>query len=568
MPAGIFQALGIVAQLSAPYFFKLIIDEAIGGGDAGLLWGYAGLSAVALGLASFLGYLARWSGERVAAGYWLEMRDRAFRHVVGMPMARHGDLQAGELVARVQFDTYSLQSLYLSVFPATVELVVGSAVTVVAMLILAPEMTWVTLAALPLVGAIGWVFRDRVGPLTRRVARAQGAVYAGVTEGLNGLEALKTYDARGQFADQLYASGESLRDAQLGLARFQAMLFPLLNFAIALVLLGVLVVGGQMVIGGALSVGTLVAYYYYVSRSLGPIRGATGIVFGWHRATAAHARLEEIFSVQEDQHHAEPPAALPQAPAALEFQDVVFRYETRKALPQDGAGPSEEGEPRPVLNGVSFSMGAGQRVALLGPSGSGKSTLGKLVARLYDPQEGQISYGGVALRDFEASTWRSIIGYVGQEVFLFHGSIAENIRFGALQAVGEAEVERCARIARVDEIAALKSEGLHAQVGEKGVQLSGGQRKRVGLARALVRRPRILVIDQLAADLEASLCRAIFEDLRREFPQMAILHVDHRVPAGFGPHEVFWMEGGKVAAHVEAEETSASAARTASGARA
>lgn len=541
LPSAIFQSLAILAQLTTPFLFKLIIDEAIGGGDLGLLWLYAGLSAAAFALASFFRYLARWSSQKLAADFWLRLRGRTFSHLVDLPMARHGRQQAGELVARVQFDTYSLRNLYTGVFPAVVELLVGSAVTVAALLYLAPMMTLVALGAIPVVFLIAWVFRDKIGPLTKRVATFQGKVYAGVTEGLNGLEALKTYDDRGQFAQKLQKDGEGLRDAQLELAQFQAMLFPLLNFAIAVVLLGVLVAGGQMVIGGALTVGTLVAYYYYVSRSLGPIRGATGIVFGWHRAQAARGRLEELFAVDDALPHPDPPQAIPEStadsPAIFAFEHVSFEYEPDK----------------PVLSDVSFELAPGGRVALLGASGNGKSTLSKLVARLYDPLEGQITYAGRALTQFEETAWRAKIGYVGQEVFLFHGSIADNIRFGALDEVSDAQVERVARIARVDAIAAGKLDGLAAEVGEKGVKLSGGQRKRIGLARALIRNPRILVVDQLAADLEADLCQAIFADLRREFCDLAILHVGHRVPAGFGAGAAYWMERGMLEPIVDHE---------------
>lgn len=541
IPSAIFQSLSILAQLTTPFLFKLIIDEAIGGGELDLLWLYAGLSAAAFGLASLFRFLARWSSEKLAADFWLELRGRTFSHLVNLPMARHGAQQAGDLIARVQFDTYSLRNLYTGVFPSVVELLVGSAVTMVALLYLEPMMTLVALGAFPIIFLIAWVFRDKIGPLTKRVAKYQGKVYAGVTEGLNGLESLKTYDDRGQFAAQLQEDGEGLRDAQLELARFQAMLFPLLNFAIALILLGVLVAGGQMVIEGALSVGTLVAYYYYVSRSLGPIRGATGIVFGWHRAQAARARLDELFAIKDSLPAPVPPEPIPapsaHAPTILAFEHVSFEYEPDK----------------PVLRDVSFELPSGARLALLGASGNGKSTLGKLVARLYDPLAGQITYAGRALTQFEETAWRTTIGYVGQEVFLFHGSIADNIRFGALEEVSDADIARVARIARVDAIAQGRAGGLGAQVGEKGARLSGGQRKRIGLARALIRNPRILVIDQLAADLEADLCRAIFADLRREFPELAILHLGHRVPAGFEPDAVYWMERGVLQPYVDEE---------------
>jgi ABC-type multidrug transport system fused ATPase/permease subunit len=223
--------------------------------------------------------------------------------------------------------------------------------------------------------------------------------------------------------------------------------------------------------------------------------------------------------------------------ADLSFQRVSFAYSTYET----------------ALETFNLDSPAGHRVALLGPSGSGKSTTGKLIPRLFDPQEGRILRNGVDLRELDIEELRATIGYVGQDVFLFDGSIRENILFGGDEDTDEAQLRKAVEHACVDEILERKDCDLDAPVGEGGAMLSGGQKKRVALARALVRDPSILVIDQLAADLQEDLCREIFESIRRHY-EVSILYLGHRVPAGFDPDAVYWMEEGTIKRRMEPTE--------------
>ena len=314
-----------------------------------------------------------------------------------------------------------------------------------------------------------------------------------------------------------------------------------------MVLLGTLGIGGQMVLNDAMSVGTLVAFYFYVSRSLGPMRQAPGIVFGWYRAKAAHDRLEELFDLELTIDDPSRPAEVPDGVPQVAFSEVEFAYQ-HPSLPGDG---DEEGAPAGeeaiALDGVNLEIAPGGRCVILGPSGSGKSTTGKLVARLFDPQAGAITADATPLPRFRLEEWRAKIGFVGQEVGLIRGTLRENIVFG-LEEIDEAALERALEVAGVDPIVDEKPDGLATEVGEQGAKLSGGQRKRVALARALVRDPDILVVDQFAADIEQRLCREIFEAVRRDY-EVSILYLGHRIPAGLEPDDVYWMEHGRLEPH-------------------
>jgi ABC-type multidrug transport system fused ATPase/permease subunit len=527
----------LVAQLltlALPYLLKLVIDHAIVAKDLAMLW-YLGAAGVALfGFSSIARYFGRLAASKAAERFCVDLRKRVVHHLQGLSLSYHRSRKLGDLAARVQWDTFALKQFVGSTIPAVVELVVGMVGTAVILLVLAPKLFLLTFAAIPAAALIAYVYRNKIQPLSRKLSAARGQLNSTIHESLSCVEEVKLYDSGHEFERRLGEQAAMEAETEVELTRHQAKLFPLLNFGISFVLLGVLVAGGHMAIAGTLTVGTLVAYYYYVSRALAPIRSASGLVIGWQRTKGAYERLEELLESDERLFESDSPSVLDEGGVRVEVQDVTFAYRS-----------STTGETFTALDGVSFSLDAGERVVLLGPSGAGKSTTGKLIPRLFDPDDGEVTVNGVSLRDLDLDAWRLKIGYVGQEVLLFDGTIEENIVFGAPGEVGGDQLQRVVEVARVDDVIANKDAGLQTPVAEKGAKLSGGQKKRIALARALIREPVILVIDQLAADLQEDLCREIFENIRRDF-DVSILYLGHRVPAGFEPDKVFWMEEGRI----------------------
>lgn len=527
-------ALHQLLALALPYLLKLFIDHAIAAKDATMLWYLGGAGVALFGLASIARYFGRLSASKAAEEYCLDLRKRVVEHLQGLSLSYHRSRKLGDLVARVQWDTYALKLFVGNTIPAVVELVVGMLGTAIILLVLAPKLFLLTFAAIPAAAIIAYVYRNKIQPLSRKLSHTRGQLNSTAHEALSCVEEIKLYDSSHEFEQKLNEQAALEAETEVELARHQAKLFPLLNFGISFVLLGVLVAGGHMAIAGTLTVGTLVAYYYCVSRALAPIRSASGLVIAWQRTKGAHERLEELLASDDRLPEADSPRTLPAGPLRIDVEDVTFTYHNPVT-----------GEDFTALNGVSFSIEAGERVVLLGPSGAGKSTTSKLIPRLFDPDQGDVRANGVSLRDLDIDQWRTKIGYVGQEVLLFDGTIRENIVFGAPGDVTDEQLARAVRVARVDDVIANKDEGLDTHVAEKGAQLSGGQKKRIALARALIREPSILVIDQLAADLQEDLCRDIFENIRREF-SVSILYLGHRIPAGFQPDKVFWMEDGRI----------------------
>jgi ABC-type multidrug transport system fused ATPase/permease subunit len=443
----------------------------------------------------------------------------------------------GELAAAAQYDNHTVKSFLMGVVPGAVEIVVTIAGTAVALAYLEPQLLVLAFVPLPVVGLLAYLYTNKITPLATHRNEMYGEVYSTIQEALHALEDIKVYDHEDEFPERLRKEARELEDVTVNLEKQQHRIFPAINTGIALMLVGILVGGGHFAVAGTITVGTLVAYYYYVSRALGPLRSASSLVVSFQAAKAAVKRIRSVLEAPIGEKSGGDALSLAVRAADLSFQRVSFAYSTYET----------------ALETFNLDIPAGHRVALLGPSGSGKSTTGKLIPRLFDPQEGRILRNGVDLRELDIEELRATIGYVGQDVFLFDGSIRENILFGGDEDTDEAQLRKAVEHACVDEILERKDCDLDAPVGEGGAMLSGGQKKRVALARALVRDPSILVIDQLAADLQEDLCREIFESIRRHY-EVSILYLGHRVPAGFDPDAVYWMEEGTIKRRMEPTE--------------
>ncbi|RAL25052.1 hypothetical protein DL240_02230 [Lujinxingia litoralis] len=535
----------VVAQLiglATPYLIKLAIDEGIAGRDADLLWviGLGGLVLYVLG--ALTRYAGQWLATRAAEDCWQRARDDVFGHVQSLSLSYLARQRTGDLVNRIYGDTYQIKQLAISALPALISLLVGVGGTGIIIWWLDPRLAF--LAALPL--PLGWLllatFRNRVRPMSRLRLERLSALHSALHEGLGGIADIQALGAGKVFATRVRHAGTALKDAELELAHHRARLGPAVDLALSLVLLATLVIGGQFVINDTLSVGTLVVFYFYISRCLGPLRGVPGILYSWHGARAAAERVDALLAVDERVHPPEK-ARLP-APGAIgvEVEDLAFGYGTPPA-----SGDEAPGQAPQVLEALSLSVAPGEAAAILGPSGAGKSTTGRLLLNLFEPRSGRVSLQGIDARQWPSKELRRRVGYVGQEIFLFDGSLHDNLLIGLSAAerdVAGAHLGDVLEVSGLAEMVASHPEGLELSVGERGAQLSGGQKKRVALARALLRHPDLVIIDQMATDLEESLNARIFQALRAR--GLTLIYLGHRVPAGLNPEHVFWMEGGRL----------------------
>lgn len=516
--------------LVAPYLVKLTIDDAIATGDTHVLWWIAGVGAGLYVVRAMCQWWNRWGFTRAEEILRLELRQRVFDHVLSLDLGYHKQVGQGRLLSRVEADTVEVASLLTQVAPGLWGVGLQMVATFAMLLWLAPQLTLMALLPMPVLLTLAWVFDRRIKPKTRARLAHRSALYGTLAEVFDSMESVLIYNGQRQVRERLDKDAQRVQDVGLSLGRDRAGLFPALDLVIGCVLLLVLVIGANLVLEQTLSVGAVAAYYVYLSRTLAPVRSLPGIIFGWHRANAALERTHALLMRQSALHEPKDPVVLPAQPLALHLDGVGFAYDA-----------SSERALR-ALEGVSCVVKPGARVAILGPSGAGKSTLSRLIPRLIDPTQGCVRWGDVDLRDIPLAQAREAVGYVGQEVFLFDDTLRANVCFG-LSTHTEDMFQRALHDACVHDILAQHNEDDSMMLGPKGSKLSGGQRKRVALARALMREPRVLVIDQLASELEASLNAQIFQQLRAR-QNMGILYLGHRLPEDFEPTAVHRLEGG------------------------
>jgi ATP-binding cassette subfamily B protein AbcA/BmrA len=516
--------------LAAPALIKVILDGLTP--DVTPEW-LATVCAVGVGiyaaraLASYTQRIALGTAsERMTA----EARARAFAHVLDRDLSFHASYPPGQLSALVHADTAEVVALTCATLPSALSLGLTIAGTGVALVVLAPELALLALAPLPVLAILAVLFERRVRAASQGLARSRGDIYASVHEALTGAEGIAIAGAADLFERRLDDATDTYLDDALGLLRHRSLLFPALDFTLSSVMLAALATGGYFIAQGDLTTGAVVAFYAYVARALAPIRTAPSLLYSWHRARAARERLDRALT-PPDARDAKGHDPLPPREAPLRARDVTFSYH-----PDDPARS-------PALDGLNLELAPGARVAILGPSGAGKSTLGRLFALLVAPQSGELLVGDTPLSRIDPDAWLPEVGYVGQQVFLFDAPLRENILLG--NPTPDDELALATRVACVDDMLGADL-SLDSSPGFSGRSLSGGQQKRVALARALCRRPRLLIIDQLASDLEEPLNRRIFEGIRAHY-DLSILYLGHRVPAGFAPDAVFWLEGGSLA---------------------
>jgi len=516
--------------LVLPYLLKLVVDAMLQKKPlVYLLW----LAAVGVGVfvvQFILGVARRYLIARNAESAHKHLRERLLDASLTAGLLSLKKQPPGHVATLVELDSRAILSFPEAVLPSALSLATTLLGTAAVLVWLSPQLFFLILLPAPIVLLIGRAFHKSIAKRSKELQNARAGIFAVLFEAFASIESIKIYGGEDAFSERVRERGERVYENADALIGQRAWLFPTLNLVLSSLMLSALVAGGYMVSQDMTSTSIVVAVYLYLSRMLAPVRGATELLYGWHRYHASEQRIQDFLGSIEPLPLLPSPKPLPPGPNALLLEDVSFKY-------ADGA---------PVLSGLNLEVGVGDWVAILGPSGAGKSTLGKLVPRLFDPDAGRLLLGEIPLTELDLDALRGEIGYVGQEVLLFEGTLRENLLFGVREEVDEDFLAWVIDIARVRPIVDEREEGLESMLGQGGGDLSGGQKKRVALARALLRRPEVIVIDQMASDLEASLNREIFTRLSEEF-EGAILYLGHRVPDGFTPDAVYWLEAGQLA---------------------
>ncbi|WP_420706548.1 ABC transporter ATP-binding protein [Streptomyces sp. NRRL F-5727] len=535
---------GMALLALVPLITKVIIDDVIGTGTRSLtMW--TGLLLGAAVLVYVLTYVRRYYGGRLALDVQRDLRDDMYGTILRLDGRRQDELSTGQVVGRATSDLQLIQGL-LFMLPMTIGNVLLFLISLAVMAWLSIPLTLVALAVAPALWWIAKRSRTRLHPATW-AAQQEAAGVAGVVDGaVTGVRVVKGFGQEEQETGKIREAGRKLFAARLRTIRLNSLYTPALQAVPALGQVAVLALGGWLAYKGQITLGTFVAFSAYLASLVGPVRMLAMVLTVGQQARAGVERVVELIDTEPA--IADGVKELPaDAPATVEFDDVSFGY---------GAG---DGGGKPVLDGFSLELRAGETVALVGSSGSGKSTVSLLLPRFYDVDRGAVLVGGHDVRELTLESLRAAIGLVPEDSFLFSDTVRANIAYGVPDATDE-QVEAAARAARADRFIAELPDGYATKVGEHGLTLSGGQRQRIALARAILTDPRLLVLDDATSAVDAKVEHEIHEALKAVMAGRTTLLIAHRRSTLGLADRIAVLDGGRLAdlgTHEELEERSA-----------
>jgi ATP-binding cassette subfamily B protein len=511
-----------------PFSFRYLIDDVLLGRRYNLLAGLIGGLIAAAIVVTFLGYFRDRLYSRLTASMLTDFRLAIFDHAQQLPLEFFSTHKAGELLACFSTDLASLETasnnfITWALLPG-LDILMGTAL----MFVLDWRLAMIALLMWPVTLAGPRVYSPRVAGESYRRREADAGVLSIVQEYLGAQAVVKAFDLTGFFRNAFQERLSSLREPMVRVGRFSGLLERSAYAGIVLLQVSILAVGAYMVARGALTVGALAAFQALFLSSSYSLATITQYLPSLVEAMSGVRRIDELLEreLPTPETGSEPiPAGLPE----ICFESVTFGYTS--------AGPA-------VL-GLDFSIRQEGLVAIVGTSGSGKSTILSLLMRFYDPSEGTVRFAGVALRKLRLGEFRSRIGYVPQDSILFDLSIRENIRLGRADA-GDAHVEWAARAAEIHDFIVQLPEGYETRAGERGNRLPGGQRQRLALARALIRDPAILILDESTSSLDSVSEAAVLATLDRLRHGRMILLVTHRLSSAVGADRILVMENGRL----------------------
>ncbi|MEL6247837.1 MAG: ABC transporter ATP-binding protein [Cyanobacteria bacterium J06627_15] len=538
--ASLCSVLNKVFDLAPPVLIGLAVDIAVKQEDSLIAaWGVEGIRAqyIVLSVLTFL----LWMGESVfqyaydclwrnlAQMIEHDLRLDAYSHIQSLEMAYFENRSTGGLMSILNDDINQLERFLdhganeVLQVTTTIILVGG------AFVVMAPGMAWMTILPMPFIvwGAIS--FQKFLAPRYAEVRERVSLLNGHLSNNLSGIATIKSYTAEAYEIERIRQDSDAYRESNRKAIRFSAAFIPLIRILILVAFTAVLLFGGLAAVAGTLAVGTYSVLVFLTQRLLWPLTRLGQTLDEYQRAMASTNRVMNLLDTPVVIHPGSHRLPVSNVQGEIVFKDITFAYAERA----------------PVVQNLTLKIPARQNIAIVGATGSGKSTLVKLLLRFYEVESGQIVLDGIDLKDLNLMDLRGAIGLVSQDVFLFHGTVAENIAYGTFNAT-EREIRMAAQMAEADEFIDRLPQGYDTIVGERGQKLSGGQRQRLAIARAILKNPPILVLDEATSAVDNETEAAIQKSLEKITKNRTTIAIAHRLSTVRNCDRIYAMDQGKL----------------------
>ena len=507
----------IFGSTASGLFIPLFVGQAIDSNWNGVSWSLLTIAAAKVLGASLISGTFLFLQRRILIGVSrnieYDMRKELYEHLVGQPLSFFHDHRTGDLMARATNDLSAVRQLAGPMIMYTLQTVFVVILVLPLMIVLNWWLTLLLFVTMPLVSLTVKFFGQQVHTRFEKIQEFFADIMARAQENFTGVRVVRAYAQEDAEMEAFNSLNWQYAERNLGLVRVEALMRPLMTFLIGFGFVLIIWQGVPLAVSGEISVGQFTMFNLYLTRLIWPLIALGYVVNLYQRGTASLKRLNAILRIEPLIDDAPDVVEQPPIKGAIEFRDLTFRYR-----------PNDE----PVLKNINLKIAAGQTVAFVGRTGSGKSTIANLIPRLLDAPEGTVFIDGVEIHHYPLAQLRSAIGYVPQETFLFSDSVKGNIAFGVEDAE-MTEVESAAEIAGLSGDIAGFPDAYEALVGERGITLSGGQKQRTAIARAVLREPRILILDDALSSVDTYTEERILAQLRGVMRDRTSLIISHRI---------------------------------------
>ena len=541
----VWTALEVVMDVLIPYVTASLIDKGINAGDISQVYYYGALMMLMAFLSLGFGILAGRSVAYAATGFAANLRRAMYRNIQRFAFSNIDKYSTAGLVTRMTTDVSNLQNAYQQILRITVRAPFRLLLSIVMCLVIDARLSLIFIVAMVVLSFSLYNIISRVARLFQQVFVKYDELNQSVQENIQAIRVVKAF-VREDYENRKFArAAEGLYKLYVRAESLMALNHPVMNLVVYGCIIALSWWGAHYIVGGTLTTGELTSLFTYVMSILQSLMMLSMIFVMLTQSAASGRRVAEVIDEQPDIVNPDNPV-YEVADGSVEFRGVRFDYLTHpQPLPQQGGAGGGSSHKRSALYNVTFSIATGETVGVIGGTGSGKSTLISLISRLYDAGQGEVLVGGRNVKDYDLATLRSAVAVVLQQNTLFTGSVLDNLRWGKPDATLEECREAC-RLACADEFIDQMPDGYDTRIEQGGTNVSGGQKQRLCIARALLKRPRILVLDDSTSACDTQTDARIQRAFREELPQMTKLIIAQRISSVEHCDRIIVMDNGMV----------------------